>query len=257
MKKRLFSLVAAAGFIGLVATAQAGGLTPMSNSSLASVSAQGVNINQTSVVDLSGNAQENAAGFVIANMAGTAANDQINVNAQCSIETSMFAPHQENNGLAVNDVQLALFPTKNYKVSGHEAASYDYSGMAKTKCCKCSPTEITKTYKANWDNTYVEYRSNKTSVSRVDLAGNAQRGASGLVIANMSSSAANNQVNLNAQGTIKGEVKKAKNTYTPYYDSCGSYSGTYLSNSVTTYSAPAFVPYQVNNGIAINNVGAY
>ena len=257
MKKRLFSLVAAAGLVGLVASAQAGGLTPLSNSSLASVSAQGVNINQTSVVDLSDNAQQMASGFVIANMAGTAANDQVNANVQCSLKTSRFAPYQENNGVAINDVQMAFLPTTNSMTSGSKYAGFEYFNIKrKSNSCgssKCSLAYLGAEAGSEWMNTYKAYRSNKKSTSRVDLAGNAQQNAAGFVVANMSSSAANNQVNLNAQAEIKGGTWKAKTVTTP---SCNCDPGS-TTRSTFTYSAPAFVPAQVNNGIAINNVGYY
>ena len=259
MKKRLFSLVAAAGLLGLVASAQAGGLTPMSNSSLASVSAQGVNINQTSVVDLSDNSQQSAAGFVIANMAGTAANDQVNANVQCSIETSRFAPYQENNGVAINDVQMAFLPTTNSMTSGSKYAGFEYFNIKrKSNSCgsKCSFEEAMGEYGSSWHNTYQAYRSNKKSTSRVDLSGNAQQNAAGFVVANMSSSAANNQVNLNAQAEIKGGTWKAKAKTVTIPSNCCN-PGSTTTTRTFTYSAPAFVPVQVNNGIAINNVGYY
>ena len=179
MRHGFLSLIAATGMVGLMAiAANAGGLTPLSDSSLATVSAKGIYINQSSSINLSGNAGSHATGIVIANASGSAVNDQINLNAQLRVRH--FWLRQHNTGNSTNDIQRSNFPTY-ATVTGYEFENdeleFDYSNGG--------------------------YSSNKTSNSSVTLSGNAQAYAGGFVIANMASSAVNNQLNVNAQSMVR------------------------------------------------------
>ena len=197
MRHGFLSLIAATGMVGLMAiAANAGGLTPLSDSSLATVSAKGIYINQSSSINLSGTAGSHATGIVIANASGSAVNDQVNLNAQLRVRH--FWLRQNNNGTALNDIQVSLAPTAFGYGSSSSGSGSGYHHHNHSF------------YRSSYH--YFNYGSSKTSKSSVKLSGNAQEGATGFVIANMASSAVNNQLNVNVQRSVN-HFSLAQNNY--------------------------------------------
>ncbi len=222
MRHGFLSLIAATGMVGLMAiAANAGGMTALSNSSLANVSAKGISINQNSGINLSGNAGSHATGIVIANSSGSAVNDQVNLNAQLRVRH--FALRQWNNGTAFNDIQVSTAPTNTGSGGAWNNARTNNNGHhGRHSLFNGGHHGWSWSHLIGNKYYYSKYNSSKTSNSNVNLSGSAQHGATGFVIANMASSAVNNQLNVNVQKTAR-----------------------------------YFNLKQWNNGTAINNVSAY
>jgi hypothetical protein len=188
--------------VGLMAVSSQA-LEPVSNTTLSSISAKGVDVNNYSYVSLSGS-QNSASGIVIADLSSSAVNNQAN--------TASYATYllQVNRGKAINKVEASVSATQNSSVSLSGSEAYA-SGLM---IVNASSSAANNQLNIAWGSDLAAQlnfgkainiisgegdgckSASVNTASGVALANGSENNTSGLMIANMSSSAANTQLNV-------------------------------------------------------------
>jgi hypothetical protein len=206
MRHKFLSLIAATCMVGLMAVSSQA-LEPVSNTTLSSISAKGVDVNNYSYVSLSGS-QNWASGIVIADLSSSAVNNQANY--------ASYARYllQVNSGKAINKVEASGSTTQNSSVSLNNSEAYA-SGLM---IVNASSSAANNQLNVSWNSGLASQlnfgkainiisgegkscgsgcqKSNVNTASGVVLTNGSENNTSGLMIANMSSSAANTQLNV-------------------------------------------------------------
>jgi len=207
MRHKFLSLIAATCMVGLMAVSSQA-LEPVSNTTLSSISAKGVNVNNYSYVSLSGS-QNGASGIVIADLSSSAVNNQANY--------ASYARYllQVNSGKAINKVEASGSTTQNSSVSLNNSEAYASGLMIVNASSSAANNQLNVAWNSglaaqlNFGKAIniisgegkscsegCKTKGNVNTTSGVALTYGSENNTSGLMIANMSSSAANTQLNV-------------------------------------------------------------